>query len=89
MKVLIEFCRVREQDGARAVLGRVTCDVIGSEAAIGMARSLVRTLDMPQEPDIVSVFDDRGNELFCAPALAEFESWCRAPGAGRLIHEGL
>lgn len=71
MKVLIEFYRVREGDDAHAVVGRVTCDAIGSDAAIGMARSLLRTLDMPQEPDRFRVFDDSGNELFHGPARPE------------------
>jgi hypothetical protein len=65
MKVLIEFYRVREQDDAHAVLGRVACDAIDSEAAVAMARSLLRKLDMPQTPDIVRVCDDQGDELFC------------------------
>ena len=65
MKVLIEFYRVREQDDAHAVLGRVACEAIDSESAVAMARALFRTLDMPQMPDIVRVCDDRGAELFC------------------------
>jgi len=64
MKVFIEFYRVRESDDAHAILGRVTCDAIDSDAAIGMARSLFRTLDMPQEPDRFRVFDESGNEFF-------------------------
>jgi hypothetical protein len=73
MKAVIEFCRVREGDGARAVLGRVTCDVIDAGAAIGMARSLFNTLDMPQAPDIVSVFDDQGREFYSAMTGAGLE----------------
>ncbi|MEP9400109.1 hypothetical protein [Mesorhizobium sp. KR2-14] len=66
MKVVIEFSRVRELDNAHAVLGRVACDAIDTDAAIGMARSLFRTLDMPQDPDIVSISDDQGRQLYCA-----------------------
>jgi hypothetical protein len=64
MKVLIEFYRVRDCDDAHAVLGRVTCDAIGSEAALKMARALFRTIDMPQMPDAFRVCDVEGNELF-------------------------
>lgn len=66
MKVVIEFYRIRELDSAHAVLGRVVGDAIDTNAAIGMARSLFRTLDMPQEPDVVSINDDQGHELYCA-----------------------
>jgi hypothetical protein len=62
VKVLIEFYRVRERDDARAILGR-TCDVVHSSAAIGLARSLFRTLDMPQEPDAFRILDDCGSEV--------------------------
>jgi hypothetical protein len=64
MKVLIEFYRVRNRDDAHAVLGRVTCDAIDFGAATGLARSLFRTLDMPQIPDAFRVCDIEGNELF-------------------------
>jgi hypothetical protein len=63
MKVLIESYRVRERDDERAILGRVTCDAINTSAAIGLARSLFRTLDIPQEPKAVRVFDDCGSEV--------------------------
>jgi hypothetical protein len=66
MNVVIEFYRLRELDNAHALLGRVACEVIDTDAAIGMARSLFRTLDMPQEPDIVSINDDLRHELYCA-----------------------
>jgi hypothetical protein len=64
MKVQIEFYRIRDHDDAHAVLGRVTCDAIDYEAATGMARSLFRTLDMPQVPDAFRICDIEGNELF-------------------------
>ncbi|MET0941322.1 MAG: hypothetical protein ABWY13_08165 [Mesorhizobium sp.] len=59
MKVLIEFYRVRERDDTCAILGRVTCDEFDASAAIGLARSLFRTLDMPQEPDAARTFKRR------------------------------
>ena len=39
-----------------------------SNAAIGMAKSLFHSFAMPQQPDIVRVSDDQGNELFCGAA---------------------
>ena len=68
MKVVIELCRVRERDQARAILGRVTCEAIDFNAAVEMARTLARTLDVPQTPDIVRISDDCGRELFRGPA---------------------
>jgi hypothetical protein len=68
MKIVIEFYRTRDEDAARAVLGRVACDAIDSDAAIGMAKSLFHSFAMPQQPDIVRVSDDQGNELFCGAA---------------------
>lgn len=56
------FCDLG-QLSARGLIG--TCDAVDSDAAIGIAKSLVRTLDMPQEPDVIRVYDGRGNELFC------------------------
>ncbi|PWJ78351.1 hypothetical protein C7441_11616 [Pseudaminobacter salicylatoxidans] len=66
MKVIIEFYRVRDVDGAHAVLGRVTCDALDSAAAIRLAKSLFYSLDMPQEPDKVSIYDKEGRQLYCA-----------------------
>lgn len=74
MKVVIEFYRVRELDSAHAVLGRVTCDAIDTGAAIGMARSLVCSLNMPQEPDFVSINDDQGCELYSALVKSIWEN---------------
>lgn len=66
MKVVIEFYRVRALDNARAKLGQVSRDVIGTQAAIELAASLLRSLAMPQEPDIVTISDDQGNAFYCA-----------------------
>ena len=66
MKVVIEFHRVRAYDDALAKIGRVSCDVIDAEAAIGLAASLAISLAMPQEPDIVTISDDRRNEFYRA-----------------------
>lgn len=66
MKVVIEFHRVRADDDALAKIGRVSCDVIDAEAAIGLAASLAISLAMPQEPDIVTISDDQGNAFYRA-----------------------
>lgn len=66
MKVVIEFHRVRASDGACATVGRVRCDVIGTEAAIELAASLLCSLAMPQEPDTVAISDDQGNAFYRA-----------------------
>ncbi|WP_181257456.1 hypothetical protein [Pseudaminobacter soli (ex Li et al. 2025)] len=86
MNVVIEFYRLRELDNAHALLGRVTCDVIDTDAAIGLARSLFRTLDMPQDPDIVSINDDLGRELYCATVRPVWKE--AALSERRFIHEG-
>lgn len=67
MKVIIEFYRIRESDFAHAVLGRVECEALDLDAAIGMARTLVDTLEMPQEPDEIGISDGCGNELLHFP----------------------
>ncbi|WP_181257337.1 hypothetical protein [Pseudaminobacter soli (ex Li et al. 2025)] len=86
MNVVIEFYRLRELDNAHALLGRATCDVIDTDAAIGLARSLFRTLDMPQDPDIVSINDDLGLELYCATVRPVWKE--AALSKRRFIHKG-
>ncbi|WP_157019393.1 hypothetical protein [Mesorhizobium xinjiangense] len=66
MKVVIEFHRIRASDGARAKVGRLKCDVIGTEAAIELAESLLSSLAMPQEPDAVTISDNQGNAFYRA-----------------------
>ena len=60
MKVIIEFYRIRESDDAHAVLGRVECEALDLDAAVSMARTLVDTLEMPQEPDEIGISDECG-----------------------------
>lgn len=64
MKILIEFYRTRAVDDAHATVERIACDALDFAAAIGLARSLFRTLDMPQSPDAFRICDGEGNELF-------------------------
>lgn len=58
--------RVRAVDNARAKVGHVSRDVTSTEAAIELAASLLCSLAMPQEPDIVTISDDQGNAFYCA-----------------------
>lgn len=67
MKVIIEFYRIRESDDAHAVLGRVECEALDLDAAVGMARTFADTPEMPQEPDEIGISDGRGNELLHFP----------------------
>jgi hypothetical protein len=76
MKIVIEFYRTREADDARAVVGRETADAADLDDAIEVTRQLWRTLDMPQQPDAISINDSEGNEL-CS---GSFE---RAKNSGR------
>lgn len=62
--MVIEFYRVREIDDAHAVVGRETALAADLDEAIGIARRLSRTLDMPQRPDAMAITDGRGNMLY-------------------------
>jgi len=64
MKIVIEFYRIREADDAHAVVGQVTVDAADIDDAIGIARQLSQTLDMPQRPDAMSIRDEDGNALY-------------------------
>jgi hypothetical protein len=64
MKMTFEFYRVRGRDDAHARLGRVTREAQGLESAKEIARTLMRTLEMPQQPDGVLITDADGAELF-------------------------
>lgn len=64
MKVVFEFYRTREADDAHAVVGREAADVADIADAIEQARRLWRTLDMPQQPDGLSISDSEGRRLY-------------------------
>ena len=64
MKIVLEFYRIRKADDAHAVVGRETADAADLDDAIGLARQLWRTLDMPQRPDAMSISDNEGNRLY-------------------------
>ncbi|WP_188611991.1 hypothetical protein [Chelatococcus reniformis] len=64
MRIVIEFFRVRQEDGAHAVVGRETEDAFDRDAAIGRAWALAQALDMPQRPDALTVTDAEGRILY-------------------------
>ncbi|MBB6250773.1 hypothetical protein [Nitrospirillum iridis] len=55
MRIVIEFYRIRPQDGAHAVVGREMADAVDLDDAIRRAWALAETLDMPQRPDAFAV----------------------------------
>ena len=61
MRVTIEFYRTRPEDDAHAVLARVVRDVGDLVEAVDLARSLVLTLEMPQQPDAVMITNPTGD----------------------------
>jgi hypothetical protein len=64
MKIVIEFYRIRETDKAHAVIGQETADAANLDDAIEIAERLSKTLNMPQQPDAMSISDSDGNELY-------------------------
>lgn len=64
MKIVIEFYRIRETDNAHAVIGQETADAANLDDAIEIAQRLAKTLNMPQQPDAMSISDSDGNELY-------------------------
>jgi len=64
MMIQVEFYRMRMEDDARAVVGRVSYEVIDAQAAVTAAKSLFHTLDLPQKPDAMRIVDALGNKLF-------------------------
>lgn len=64
MRVLVDFYRTRAADDAHAVVGRETVDVADIDGAIEAVRHLLRTLDMPQQPDAVTITDGAGRTLY-------------------------
>ena len=60
----IEFFRVRNSDGAHAILDRIQDGTTDLEQAKVRAQSLFETLDMPQRPDALRIIDQDGAEVF-------------------------
>ncbi|WP_425106531.1 hypothetical protein [Ancylobacter sp.] len=70
MRIVITFFRIRPEDGAHAQVGREDGEVSNFDEALALASSLAQSLDMPQRPDAVTIFDEAGRELHsCAFAL--------------------
>jgi hypothetical protein len=64
MKVVIEFYRIRDADNAHAVIGQETAEAADLDDAIEIAQQLSKSLDMPQQPDAMSIRDHDGNEHY-------------------------
>lgn len=77
MKVVIEFYRVRQADDAHAVIGRETVDAAGVDDAIEIACQFWRTLNMPQQPDAVTISDSGGNRLYSHRVSAASRFWMK------------
>lgn len=60
MKLVVEFYRTRAEDDAHAIVARETIDAADAEAAIGIARQMLATLSMPQQPDMLAILTERG-----------------------------
>jgi hypothetical protein len=55
MKIVIAFYRIRDTDDAHAIVGRETAEAADLDEAIEIALELLRTLDMPQRPDAMTI----------------------------------
>ncbi|MER9657558.1 hypothetical protein NKJ26_29575 [Mesorhizobium sp. M0152] len=64
MKIVIEFYRTRNSDNAHAVVGRETAQATNLDHAIEVARILAKTLNMPQQPDAMTIVDANGATLY-------------------------
>jgi hypothetical protein len=72
MMFTIEFFRIRKEDNAHAMLGRVTHVTSDLGSAKVKAKSLFDTLNMPQNPDGLRILDQSGNEVFFwTPGMAD------------------
>jgi hypothetical protein len=71
MKIVIEFYRTRNADDAHAVVGRETKEAMNTYDAIEVARQLAQILDMPQQPDAMTITATNGATLYCGVINAE------------------
>ncbi|GGB05867.1 hypothetical protein GCM10011491_37440 [Brucella endophytica] len=67
MKIVIDFYRTRDVDDAHAVVARETAEAADLGGAIEIAWQLLRTLDMPQQPDAMTITDAKGLTLYSGP----------------------
>ena len=63
MKIVIAFYRIREVDDAHAIVGRETAEAADLDEAIEIALELLRTLNMPQRPDAMTITDGDGSTI--------------------------
>ena len=79
MKIVIEFYRIRQQDGAHAVVGRETEESGRSRRCdFEVAWRWRKPLDMPQRPDALTIADASGRAL-CTFAAAPKQGEMPAP----------
>jgi hypothetical protein len=71
MKIEIGFYRTRDADNAHAVVAHETTEAADLDDAIEIARQLSQTLDMPQQPDALTIFDAKGLVLHSGAVHAE------------------
>jgi hypothetical protein len=67
MMFAIEFFRIRESDNAHATLDRVAHIASDLESAKVKAKSLFDTLNLPQNPDGLRIFDEGGCQCSFGP----------------------
>jgi hypothetical protein len=78
MKIVIEFYRIRQQDGAHAVVGRETEEAVDPDDAIEVAWALAQTLDMPQQPDALTITDASSRTFYsCTFSAAPNQEECQ------------
>lgn len=73
MKIVIEFYRTRAEDDAQAVVGREMALAADVDDAIGIARLLATTLEMPQQPDAVLITGADGETLYRGAIAAQVQ----------------
>ena len=71
MQVTIEFYRTRDTDDAHAVVGRETAQAADLGHAVEVAMRLARTLNMPQQPDAMTITDAAGAALYSGVIVIE------------------
>jgi hypothetical protein len=60
----IEFFRIRPGDNAHATLDRISQELDDLDSAKVRAKSLFKTLNMPQAPDGLRILDRHGAEIY-------------------------
>ncbi|PDT39414.1 hypothetical protein CO656_21390 [Sinorhizobium sp. FG01] len=63
MNIVIAFYRIRDVDDAHAIVGRESAEAADLDEAIEIALELLRTLDMPQRPDVMTITDGDGSTI--------------------------